>query len=1064
MQMRFAAALVLLAGEVARGQTLPLPPLPSAILPAPQFASPSASDSSGRAATTAWVRAQGFAGAGGDVSTSLVTVPGGSVARTLAARMATTFNILDYGAVADGSTDIGPALNAIAARLAAGSANVIYIPAGNYRLASAVVFNGVAPLLQGQGFTQGPSPNGASGTWIKVDRTGFVPFTFQGTNARGAKVRDLAIWQTQPASGPGWQPAGYDYVFKVLNALGEVTFDNVLFAGVTRGIYADNSGRLNIRDVQGQFYVAGVEIDDCYDVPRIERLHSWTFASADPNLVAWQEANSDTVILRRVDGIFIGDLFSLGARSALHLTSGVNGVTTKAYVNNLYADFTQYGVWIDGNGTTAQFANVTTQHNDQTTPGATLAGGKGLFVNASNTVVQAANWRTDLTAGSAIDVEQAGNTVALGNLWVNGWNQSKASAPAIYLAPVSVGTQNALQLANPPILLNGNGAALLNSGAGNAQRSVQMNLVGVAVNEPRFYTAASGSAVSGQAIGSDPVIDFQLGAKGATGSVRLQSNGQTVLRADAANGSTDDVLVRGGNGALNLILEGPDANIDFYAQAKGLAGGVRLQANGLTTLRTDNPNGGNTDLLVRPGTGAISLVAEGAPAQADFALAAKGAGSVRLQSNGATTLRAVNAGAGDTGLLVTQSVGSVAVSAENAGAAGDLILAGQGPANGVRMQANGVTVLRADSPAAGGSDLLVRGGLGTVALVAEDAGPNANIVLNPKGAGAVVVPIASATDNSSTAASTAWVKAAIAASGATGPTGPVGASGPAGPAGPVGASGPTGAVGAAGPAGGTGATGAAGAAGGTGSAGATGSTGAAGATGSVGATGSTGLVGATGSVGAAGATGAAGAGGPAGAVGVAGVAGGTGAQGATGGTGPQGLTGAQGPAGPSASATLTGVTSISLRAGGRLTVQGSQPGSGQANSGTYLLVASTTTTTASRMTTDGAAPNSGNCVNPAAGTAVSVVADFTGIDTTTGSSAVRFRLLDVLLLRGASAAATTVVNGATSSTPNGVIGTGSATTFAVVADTTNGCLAVSVTPPNTDAWHWSARINTTEVQ
>ncbi len=703
-------------------------------------------------------------------------------------------------------------------------------------------------------------------------------------------------------------------------------------------------------------------------------------------------------------------MFSLGARSVLHLTSGANGVTTKAYVNNLYADFVQYGVWIDGNGTTAQLSNVTTQHNDQTTQNAVLPGGKGLYINASNTVVQAANWRTDLTSGSAIDVEQAGNTLVFDNLWVNGWNQSKTAAPAITVAAVASGAQNVLQIANAPLLSGGNGAALLNGGGGNAQRAVQMNLVGAAANEPRFYTASSGNAVSGQAIGSDAVVDFQLGAKGATGSVRLQSNGQTVLRTDAANGSTDDVLVRGGNGALNLILEGPDANIDFYAQSKGVTGGVRLQANGATTLRTDNPNAGNTDLLVRPGTGALSLVAEGASAQADLAVAAKGLGSVRLQSNGTTSLRAVNSGVGDTGLLVTQNVGSVTLSAENGAAAGDLIVAGQGLGNGVRVLANGVTVLRADSPAAGSSDLLVRSGAGAVALTAEDAGPDANIVLNPKGSGTVVVPTAGASDNSTSAASTAWVKATIAASGTVGRTGATGAqgnTGPAGPTGPTGLTGPTGTQGAVGATGGVGPAGAAGL------------------------TGSTGPAGVTGAVGAAGA---------------------------------QGATGAQGPAASSTSVILTGATTISVRAGGRFALQGVQPGSGQANAGTYLLVASTSAVAASRMTTDGAAPSSGNCVNPLAGTAVSAVVDVTGIDTTTGTSAVRMRFLDVLLLRGASPSATVVVNGSTSSAPNGVIGTGSATVFAVAADAVNGCLAVSVTPPNADVWHWSARINTTEVQ
>ena len=293
------------------------------------------------------MRGQNYLSSTGDLSQSTVTAAGSTVARTQAARAATVYNVIDYGGVADGVTDLAPALNAIGAAMSSNRSNEILIPAGSYAIKSAVTFTGVAPTIRGQGFTAGPNPSGATGTWITITGSGYVPFTIQGTNARGATVRDIAFTETQPAFAAGWTPAPWDYVFKILNTLGEVTFDNVLFAGVTRGIYADNSGRLNIKNVAGQFYTAGIEIDDCYDIPRVEHLHAWSYETSNVNVIAYQEANSDTLILRRVDGIFIGDLFSLAARSVIHLTTGANGVTTKLYASNVYADFATYGVWID---------------------------------------------------------------------------------------------------------------------------------------------------------------------------------------------------------------------------------------------------------------------------------------------------------------------------------------------------------------------------------------------------------------------------------------------------------------------------------------------------------------------------------------------------------------------------------------------------------------------------------------------------------------------------------------------------------------------------------------------
>ncbi len=814
-------------------------------LPAPLLATPNNADASNRAATTAWVRAQGYL-------SSAITAGQVSSALGFAPQRAAVFNVLDYGAVADGATDLGPALRAIAAKLGgSGAPNEILIPAGHYALSSAVVFTGGAPVLRGQGFTAGPNP--ASGTWITVSGTGFVPFTFSGIGARGAAVRDIAINQAQPAPTAGWAPTNYDYVFKALNALGEVTFDNVLFAGVTRGIYADNSGRLNVKNVAGQFYVAGIEIDDCYDIPRIEHLHAWTYATSSPYVTAWQEAQLDTVILRRVDGIFIGDLFSYAARSALYLTSGQNGVTTKLYLKSLYADFVKYGVWIDAAGVNGQIAQATTQNQDAAAGGgAMIAGGRGLYVTGNTAQLQIGAWRTNSVSGPVVDLEGNNAHVVISDFWANtyGFTPGDGTA-AVFAVDTGSGPANFVQVLGTPMLQGVAPLYLYNAGVNAGRlRMPSMNSVGNAVNEPRLYDGAAGNPVSVAAIGADARVDLQLQAKSSAGSVRLQSNGQTVLR-------------------------------------------------------TDNPAAGDSDLLARPGTGALNLIVESASASADLVLAAKGA------------------------------------------------------AGGVRLQAQGATVVRLDNPGSGTSDLLVRAGNQTVALTVEDPGANANLVLNPKGAGTVALgnsPLAS--DNSTNVVTSAWVVGQHYLTSA-----------------PVAS-----------------------------------------------------VAGRTGSV----------------TLGVADIAG----------------------AAPMAAPTLTGGVTVAggLRTDG-LAVNGPAPGgAGFARSGTYVLQASTTSATSTRLTTDGQAPSVGNCVNLPNGSAYSASVDITGIDRTTGASAARYRLLDIMLLRGTSAAATSLVNGVSTAAPNGSVGSGSATSFSAAADTTNGCLALSVTPPNADAWHWAARVVTTEVQ
>ena len=1151
-------------------------------LPAPLFATPPANDNSNAAATTAWVRALGLGGGGGggggtgDASSNTVLVPGSSTARSLAAREATVFNVLDYGARADGTTDLAVALNLIAGKLGAGSANVVLVPAGNYALKSAVTFSGVAPIIQGQGFTAGPGP--ASGTMVTISGTGYAPITFQGTNARGAVVRDIAFRETQPATGPGWQPTNYDYVFKVLNALGEVTFENVLFAGVTRGIYADNSGRLAIRDVSGQFYTAGIEIDDCYDIPRIEHLHAWTFQTSDPNVVAWQQANLDTVILRRVDGIFIGDLFSLGARSALRLTSGANGVTTKFYLSNLYADFVKYGVWIDGPGTSGQIANATTQHNDQTAPGARLPGGKGLLVDATNVTVQIGNWRTDLVETSAIDIEQSANRVDIGALWVNGYNALSNGAGAVNVADSGAATPNTLNISGQPFTTNGNGGPLVNAGNGASARTVLMNLPGGAVNEARFYAGAAGSPVSANAIGPDASIDLYLGAKGPTGSLRLRAQNSTVLRLDSPGPGDTNLLLRSGSGAANLITESAAANADIYLGAKGngsirlqsggatvlrttspggtdtdalvtagtgsvtvspenagssadlvLAGqgaakGVRVLANGGVALRVDNPGAGNSDLLVRSNTGQVSLIAESGAADADMLLNAKGAGSVRLAAAGLLALRALAPAGSTTDALVTAGATNVSIAPENAAGTADLLLGALGATGNVRLAAAGNLVLRAETATGGNTNLLVRSGIGTVALTAETTDANANLVLNPKGTGTVVVPTVATTDNSTNAASTAWVKSVIAGStagvasfnsrtgavtlgapdvtgalgftpySATNPAGYITASlapvqSVAGRAGAVvlGVADVSGAAPLASPA----LTGTP-----TAPTQATSDNTTAIATdafvkaqGYLTTAPVSSVAGRTGAVtlavtdvsGAAPLASPALTGTPTAptqatsdnstaiatdafvkaqgyltAAPVTSVAGKTGVVTLV----AADVTGAA----PKASPTLTGTTTIQAQSNAGFKVTGAAPGGGTSAANTYLLIASTSATTTTRLTVDGAAVGAANCINPAANTALDMFIEVVGIDTTSAGNVARFRSLDTLLYRGATAASTQLVNGASAQPPNGSIGAGSGAAFTVAADTSNGCLALSVTPPNTNAWHWAARVRTTEVQ
>lgn len=116
-----------------------------------------------------------------------------------------------------------------------------------------------------------------------------------------------------------------------------------------------------------------------------------------------------------------------------------------------------------------------------------------------------------------------------------------------------------------------------------------------------------------------------------------------------------------------------------------------------------------------------------------------------------------------------------------------------------------------------------------------------------------------------------------------------------------------------------------------------------------------------------------------------------------------------------------------------------------------------------RLTADQGAAGSGNCLNIPNNSAFHLSVNVAGVDHTTPSNSTEWSLWSGLLIRGASAATTALTMAATP-TP---ITTGTVTgqAIAATADTTNGCLNLTIThPTNTDAWNYVSKIETVEVQ
>ena len=479
-------------------------------------------------------------------------------------------HVRDYGAKGDGTTNDAPAIQAAVNDLAGKGGGVLHFGPKVYRLASAITINSAAILFQGAGFTEGPAPG--HGTWLKIDSTSFVPFTFTGVAARGSGIRDLAVTQSHTATqDANWAPTNYGYVFRVEDCFGGVGFDNLYLVAVNRGIYARNSGRLDIRRLRGQVFTCGVEIDECYDVPRLHNIHFWTFWTSNANVIRWQQANGDAMLFRRSDGVFIDQAFALGYRSMFRFASSAAGITSKFYIGQAYSDFSKYGVLIEGNKTDGQIANLTTHGETFDTPGTAIAGSAGVQVSANNCRVQIGNLRIDAVEDTPVRVDGTGNRLDIFSLRCVRFNSRATGAAAIHLADSGAGTPNAVHLGSPP-LLEGSSTGPLTNGGSNATLAMQAPPGRVA--QPGLQVGASDTGLF------LPASATLAGVAGGVEVLRATSAGTITL--GAAPGShalevatpvaTSNRLVASGGAtgnAVALLAQGADANIGLAVSPKG---------------------------------------------------------------------------------------------------------------------------------------------------------------------------------------------------------------------------------------------------------------------------------------------------------------------------------------------------------------------------------------------------------------------------------------------------------------------------------------------------------------
>ncbi|EML1597814.1 hypothetical protein RVY52_002553 [Burkholderia cenocepacia] len=268
------------------------------------------------------------------------------------------------------------------------------------------------------------------GSWFYFDHTGKgVSMINSAGDFKGVHIEQLGTIRNQPALGPGWAPNNNDFDF-YSERVDDIFYRDVMLLNPTQGIYVNktNNGRVDFERVRGQPFRVGIQVDQMYDVMRVNDVHWWSYWHDDPILWAYCRANCDGMRLYRVDSPIVESYFAINCYSGIRVAQSTWGSTTKMQIGNITVDLSKYGIWWDSSvaGASAQIGNMEFQ---STTPA--IPGSKAIYIQANGAQIEINKLSSILTGTSAVRVEGANNTLRLGEVRAQLYDQDATGTPAI---------------------------------------------------------------------------------------------------------------------------------------------------------------------------------------------------------------------------------------------------------------------------------------------------------------------------------------------------------------------------------------------------------------------------------------------------------------------------------------------------------------------------------------------------------------------------------------------------------------------------------------------------------
>jgi hypothetical protein len=280
----------------------------------------------------------GALGATGPTGAQGATGPAGPTGSLLAIPGYVDVRVAPYSATGNGTTDDTAAIQAALNDVGAAGGGVVFLPTGNYMIASHLTVPAHTSLT---GVFRAPtaySQNNGT-TLLAVESPGvdtataFITLTGPNSVLDGVAI----FYPNQVLANP---PTPYPWTIRAGGG-DNVTVLNTLLVNSWKGIdlFTNTSGRHFIRGVYGQPLNVGIQVDQCYDIGRIQDIHFWPFWTQNANIDAYQATNAFSFVFYRTDWEVVQDIFSwgyhVGALFGNSASGAMNGQMTNINFDNV---------------------------------------------------------------------------------------------------------------------------------------------------------------------------------------------------------------------------------------------------------------------------------------------------------------------------------------------------------------------------------------------------------------------------------------------------------------------------------------------------------------------------------------------------------------------------------------------------------------------------------------------------------------------------------------------------------------------------------------------------------